>query len=45
MVEFIMIKGFVGNFELSLNVNAQLILNKRPLQLQQIGITQSIESV
>ena len=42
MVE--LIKGFVVNFEPSINVNAQLIkllallLNKRPTQLQQIGI-------
>ena len=40
MVE--LVKGFVVNFELSMNVNAQLIkllallLNKRPTQLQQI---------
>ena len=39
-----LIKGFVVNFELSINVNAQLIkllallLNKRPCQLQQIEL-------
>ena len=43
-----LIKGFVVNFELLLNVNLIVgtILNKRPRpQLQQIGITLLIESI
>ena len=43
-----LIKGFVINFELLLNVNLIVgtIFNKRPRpQLQQIGITLIIESI